>query len=131
MRPGGTMQERVMMRRFLGDWYQDRKPWILGEFVWIGFDYLGENYPYNAEGMWPSRSSYFGIIDLAGLPKDRYYYYRSRWNTSSHTLHLLLHWTWPGMEGKVIPVMCYTDFPEAELFVDDISFVTANLPMQC
>lgn len=99
-------------------WYQDRKPWILGEFVWTGFDYLGENYPYNAEGMWPSRSSYFGIIDLAGLPKDRYYYYRSRWNTSSHTLHLLPHWTWPGMEGKVIPVMCYTDFPEAELFVN-------------
>ncbi|MGN0234042.1 MAG: glycoside hydrolase family 2 TIM barrel-domain containing protein [Bacteroidaceae bacterium] len=102
----------------LDAWYQDRKPWILGEFVWTGFDYLGENYPYNAHGMWPSRSSYFGIVDLAGLPKDRYYFYRSRWNTDSHTLHLLPHWTWPGMEGKTIPVMCYTDFPEAELFVN-------------
>lgn len=99
-------------------WYQDRKPWILGEFVWTGFDYLGENFPYNAHGMWPSRSSYFGIVDLAGLPKDRYYFYRSRWNTHSHTLHLLPHWTWPGQEGKNIPVMCYTDFPEAELFVN-------------
>ncbi len=99
-------------------WYQDRKPWLLGEFVWTGFDYLGENYPYNAEGMWPSRSSYFGIVDLAGLPKDRYYFYRSRWNTSSPTLHLLPHWTWPGMEGQAIPVMCYTCYPEAELFVN-------------
>ncbi len=99
-------------------WYQDRKPWLLGEFVWTGFDYLGENYPYNAEGMWPSRSSYFGIVDLAGLPKDRYYFYRSRWNTSEATLHLLPHWTWPGMEGKNIPVMCYTSYPEAELFVN-------------
>lgn len=99
-------------------WYQDRKPWLLGEFVWTGFDYLGENYPYNAEGMWPSRSSYFGIVDLAGLPKDRYYFYRSRWNTESSTLHVLPHWTWPGMEGKNIPVMCYTSYPEAELFVN-------------
>lgn len=99
-------------------WYQDRKPWLLGEFVWTGFDYLGENYPYNAEGMWPSRSSYFGIVDLAGLPKDRYYFYRSRWNTGSSTLHVLPHWTWPGMEGKNIPVMCYTSYPEAELFVN-------------
>lgn len=99
-------------------WYQDRKPWVIGEFVWTGFDYLGENYPYNAEGMWPSRSSYFGIVDLAGLPKDRYYYYRSRWNTKDATLHLLPHWTWPGMEGKNIPVMCYTSYPEAELFVN-------------
>lgn len=107
-------------------WYQDRKPWLLGEFVWTGFDYLGENYPYNAEGMWPSRSSYFGIIDLAGIPKDRYYYYRSRWNHHSHTLHLLPHWTWPGREGQVVSVMCYTDYPEAELFVNGRSMGRAR-----
>ena len=97
-------------------WYQDRKPWIIGEFVWTGFDYLGENYPYSS--MWPSRSSYFGIVDLAGLPKDRFYFYRSRWNTDDKTLHVLPHWTWRGMEGRTVPVMCYTSFPEAELFVN-------------
>lgn len=97
-------------------WYQDRKPWIIGEFVWTGFDYLGENFPYS--NMWPSRSSYFGIVDLAGLPKDRFYFYRSRWNTEEKTLHLLPHWTWHGMEGKTVPVMCYTSYPEAELFVN-------------
>lgn len=97
-------------------WYQDRKPWIIGEFVWTGFDYLGENFPYSS--MWPSRSSYFGIVDLAGLPKDRFYFYRSRWNTDDKTLHVFPHWTWRGMEGKTVPVMCYTSYPEAELFVN-------------
>ena len=76
---------------------QDDKPWVVGEFVWTGFDYLGEPTPYFDK--WPARSSYFGIIDLAGLPKDRYYWYRSRWNTSDNTIHLLPHWTWPGREG--------------------------------
>ena len=99
------------------DWaVQDDNPWTIGEFVWTGFDYLGEPTPYDMH--WPSRSSYFGIFDLAGLPKDRYYLYRSRWNTSSHTCHIVPHWTWPGREGKVTPVYCYTDSTEAELFVN-------------
>ncbi len=99
------------------DWvWQDEKPWVIGEFVWTGYDYLGEPTPY--DGYWPSRSSYFGICDLAGLPKDRYYLYRSHWNKEEHTVHLLPHWTWPGRKGKVTPVYCYTDGSEAELFVN-------------
>ena len=99
------------------DWaMQDDREWTIGEFVWTGFDYLGEPTPYDR--YWPSRSSYFGIFDLAGLPKDRYWLYRSRWNTASHTLHLVPHWTFPGREGQVTPVSCYTDFAEAELFVN-------------
>lgn len=99
------------------DWAtQDDQPWTIGEFVWTGFDYLGEPYPYDTA--WPSRSAYFGILDLAGIPKDRYWLYRSRWNETSHTLHLVPHWTFPGREGQVTPVYCYTDFDEAELFVN-------------
>ena len=99
------------------DWrLQDDFDWTLGEFVWTGFDYLGEPSPYDA--YWPSRSSYYGIVDLAGIPKDRYYLYRSHWNKTSHTIHLLPHWTWPDRVGKVTPVYCYTDYPTAELFVN-------------
>ena len=99
------------------DWrWQEDYPWVIGEFVWTGYDYLGEPTPYDE--YWPSRSSYFGICDLAGLPKDRYYLYRSHWNKDEHTIHLLPHWTWPGREGEVTPVYCYTDYPEAELFVN-------------
>ncbi len=99
------------------DWFlQDDQPWVIGEFVWTGFDYLGEPTPYDE--YWPSRSSYFGIFDLAGLPKDRYYLYRSRWNKEQATIHLLPHWTWPGREGEVTPVYCYTNYPTAELFVN-------------
>ena len=99
------------------DWrWQEDYPWVIGEFVWTGYDYLGEPTPYDE--YWPSRSSYFGICDLAGLPKDRYYLYRSHWNKDEHTIHLLPHWTWPGREGKVTPVYCYTDYDEAELFVN-------------
>lgn len=94
----------------------DDKPYTIGQFVWTGYDYLGEPTPYDA--YWPSRSSYFGIMDLAGLPKDRYYLYRSVWNKQSHTLHVLPHWTWPGREGEVTPVFVYTDSPDAELFVN-------------
>ncbi len=102
------------------DWvWQDDKDWVIGEFVWTGFDYLGEPTPYDE--YWPSRSSYFGICDLAGLPKDRFYLYRSKWNTQQHTIHLLPHWTWPDRKGKVTPVYCYTDYPEAELFVNNKS----------
>ena len=99
------------------DWvWQDEKNWVIGEFVWTGYDYLGEPTPYDE--YWPSRSSYFGICDLAGLPKDRYFLYRSHWNRQEHTLHMLPHWTWPGREGEVTPVYVYTDYPEAELFVN-------------
>ena len=99
------------------DWRcQEDYPWVIGEFVWTGYDYLGEPTPYDT--YWPSRSSYFGICDLAGLPKDRYYLYRSHWRTDDHTIHVLPHWTWPGREGKVTPVYCYTDAPVAELFVN-------------
>ena len=99
------------------DWLlQDDIDWVIGEFVWTGFDYLGEPTPY--DGYWPSRSSYFGIFDLAGLPKDRYYLYRSHWNKEEATIHLLPHWTWPGREGEVTPVYCYTNYPTAELFVN-------------
>ncbi len=99
------------------DWkMQDDYNWVTGEFVWTGFDYLGEPTPYDK--YWPSRSSYFGIVDLAGLPKDRFFLYRSHWNKNEHTIHLLPHWTWTGREGQVTPVYCYTDYPSAELFVN-------------
>ena len=95
---------------------QDDKDWVIGEFVWTGFDYLGEPTPYDT--YWPSRSSYFGICDLAGLPKDRYYLYRSRWNTKDETLHILPHWNWDGREGETTPVFVYTSYDSAELFVN-------------
>ena len=99
------------------DWkMQDDYSWVIGEFVWTGYDYLGEPTPYDT--FWPSRSSYFGICDLAGLPKDRYYMYRARWNDKQHTTHLLPHWNWKGREGEVTPVYCYTDGVEGELFVN-------------
>ena len=94
---------------------QDSFPFMGGEFVWTGFDYLGEPTPFN--DVWPSRSSYFGIIDLAGIPKDRYYIYQSKW-TDKEVLHLLPHWNWEGMEGKPVPVHCYTSFGKAELFLN-------------
>jgi beta-galactosidase len=95
---------------------QDDKPWVIGEFVWTGFDYLGEPTPY--DNYWPSRSSYFGLADLAGLPKDRYYLYRSRWNTKDETLHILPHWNWQGREGQTTPVFVYTNYSSAELFIN-------------
>jgi beta-galactosidase len=95
---------------------QDDKPWVIGEFVWTGFDYLGEPTPYDEK--WPSRSSYFGMIDLAGIPKDRYYLYKSRWNTKDETLHILPHWNWKGREGEKTPVFVYTNYDSAELFVN-------------
>lgn len=99
------------------DWkMQDDYSWVIGEFVWTGYDYLGEPTPYDT--YWPSRSSYFGICDLAGLPKDRYYMYRARWNEHQHTTHLLPHWNWKGREGQVTPIYCYTDGVEGELFVN-------------
>lgn len=95
----------------------DDHPWVLGQFVWTGFDYLGEPSPYDTDA-WPSHSSVFGIIDLASLPKDRYYLYRSQWNKADTTLHILPHWNWAGREGEVTPVFVYTNFPKAELFIN-------------
>lgn len=95
-------------------------PWTMGQFVWTGFDYLGEPSPYNTDA-WPSHSSLFGIIDLASIPKDRYYLYRSHWNRTDTTLHVVPHWTWPGREGEVTPVMVYSSFPEAELWINGVS----------
>lgn len=88
-------------------------PAVCGEFVWTGFDYLGEPHPYNAGT--PARGSYFGIIDFAGIKKDRFYLFQSHWSDKP-VLHLLPHWNWH--RGDTIPVMCYTNYPKAELFVN-------------
>jgi beta-galactosidase len=102
--------------------YQDKLPQVLGEFVWTGFDYLGEPTPFwnwrdeNAND-WPARSSYFGFIDLAGFPKDRYYLYQSQWTTKP-MVHLLPHWNWEGKESQPIPVMAYSNAEEVELFLN-------------
>lgn len=95
----------------------DDMEYVMGQFVWTGFDYLGEPTPYDTDA-WPSHSSYFGIIDLASLPKDRYYLYRSKWNERDTTLHILPHWEWPEREGEVTPVFVYTSLPKAELWVN-------------
>ncbi|SDW34601.1 beta-galactosidase [Lutibacter oricola] len=106
--------------------FQEQNPNIMGEFIWTGFDYLGEPTPYGGKdnstngywnGHWPSKSSYFGAVDLCGFPKDRFYLYQSQW-TSKPMIHLLPHWNWKGMEGQDIPVYCYTNCDEAELFVN-------------
>ncbi len=119
----------------------DKYPAAYGEFVWTGFDYLGEPTPFSGDlsdtkpGTWgyeitkkmldkmgatevPSRSSYFGIIDLAGFPKDRYYLYQSRWRPDLPMAHILPHWNWPERKGKVTPVHVYTSGDEAELFLN-------------
>ena len=105
--------------------YQDKFPEVLGEFVWTGFDYIGEPTPFFWSGEdvsldmpnWPSRSSYFGMIDLAGFPKDRYYLYQSQWTTKP-MVHLLPHWNWEGKEGQTIPVMAYSNAEEVELLLN-------------
>lgn len=94
--------------------------WAIGQFVWTGFDYLGEPTPYKVE--WPNHSSMFGIIDLASIPKDRYYLYRSLWNRSDKTLHILPHWTWDGREGEITPVFVYTNYHSVELFINGKSY---------
>ena len=103
---------------------QEKNPYIIGEFIWTGFDYLGEPTPYGGKdnstngywnGHWPSRSSYFGAVDLCGLPKDRFYLYQSHW-TDKPMIHLLPHWNWK--KGMTIPVYAYTNCEEAELFLN-------------
>ena len=122
---------------------QDETPAVAGEFIWTGFDYLGEPTPYNddmtnllnyhtpeekarAEAELkelgkikvPSRSSYFGVIDLAGFPKDRFYLYQSRWRSDLPMTHILPHWNWPERVGEITPVHVYTSGDEAELFLN-------------
>lgn len=94
----------------------DQHPYVAGEFVWTGFDYLGEPTPY-----YTSRSSYSGIIDLAGFPKDRFWLYQARWRPDLRFAHILPHWTWPGREGQVTPVHVFSSADEAELFVNGVS----------
>jgi beta-galactosidase len=92
---------------------QDKHPYVAGEFVWSGWDYLGEPTPY-----YGARSSYFGIIDLAGFKKDRFYLYQSRWRPDFPMAHILPHWTWPERAGQVTPVHVFTSGDEAELFLN-------------
>jgi len=89
-------------------------PFMCGEFRWTGFDYIGECYG------WPAKSWNFGVIDLCGFPKDTYYFYQSQWSDDP-MVHVLPHWTWPGLEGKTIPVICYSNCDRVELFLDDES----------
>lgn len=98
---------------------QDDCPFIFGEFVWTGFDYLGEPTPYGWSNSYFARSSYFGIVDLAGIPKDRYYSYMAKW-TNKEVLHLFPHWNWN--DGDVLPVHCYSSYDRAELFVNGKSY---------
>jgi len=99
-------------------WYLTSKfPFVLGEFRWTGFDYIGES------GGWPRVLGNFGIIDLCNFPKDTYYFYQSVW-TDKPMIHILPHWTWPGKEGTTIPVMAYTTGDEAELFLNGESLGT-------
>jgi len=106
-----------------------KTPSVLGEYIWTGFDYLGEPTPYGGRDNstngywnddWPSRSSYFGAVDLCGFPKDRFFLYQSQW-TSVHDnpmVHLLPHWNWSEHTGEAIPVVAYTNASEAELFLN-------------
>ena len=105
---------------------QDKNPNVIGEFIWTGFDYLGEPTPYGGKDNlthgnwledWPSRSSYFGAVDLAGFPKDRFYLYQSQW-TKKPMIHILPHWNWENSGINQIPVFCYTNAEEAELFIN-------------
>ncbi|HTV39886.1 MAG TPA: beta-galactosidase GalB [Candidatus Sulfotelmatobacter sp.] len=97
---------------------EDKNPFVAGEFVWTGFDYLGEPTPYYGDHV-PSRSSYFGIIDLAGFPKDRFYLYQAHWRPDFRMAHIVPQcWNWPGREGQITPVHVYTSGDEAELFLN-------------
>lgn len=106
--------------------WQQEEPYVAGEFVWTGFDYLGEPTPYTNEwarrnglgDVAASRSSYFGIVDLSGIPKDRYWLYRSYWRSDVTTVHILPHWNWEGMKGRNVPVFVYTNGDCAELFLN-------------
>ena len=94
-------------------------PWMAGQFVWSGFDYHGEPDPYE-EGYFPAHSSYFGIVDMCGFKKDRFYLYQSQW-TDGPMIHLLPSWNWEGREGELTPVYIYSNCAEVELFVNEKS----------
>lgn len=100
--------------------YTKDLPFMCGEFRWTGFDYIGECYG------WPAKSWNFGIIDLCGFPKDAYFFYQSQW-TSEPMVHVLPHWTWPGLEGRTIPVMVYSNCDEVELFLDGRSLGSQSM----
>ena len=108
--PWGSTHEAVLME-------MSRNDFVSGIFVWTGFDYLGEPTPY----WWPSRSSYFGILDLAGFPKDAYYLYKSQW-TKEGVLHLFPHWNWS--PGDTVDLWAYSNCPEVELFLNGKSLGT-------
>jgi len=91
----------------------DMHPFVAGEFVWNGWDYLGEPTPY-----YEARSSYSGIIDLAGFTKDRFYLYQARWRPDYPMVHILPHWNWPERVGEITPVHVFTSGDEAELFLN-------------
>ena len=93
-----------------------KAPWISGQFVWSGFDYHGEPDPYEA-GNFPAHSSYFGIVDMCGFKKDRFYLYQSQWSKKP-MIHLLPHWNWKEREGEVTPIYVYSNCPKVELFVN-------------
>lgn len=95
----------------------EKDKFVAGEFVWTGIDYLGEPTPFDQQ----AKSSYFGIVDLCGIPKDRFYLYRSHWRPEATTVHLLPHWNWPGHVGKIVPVFVYTNGDSAELFLNGTS----------
>jgi beta-galactosidase/beta-glucuronidase len=92
----------------------EQNSFAAGEFVWSGFDYLGEPTPFYRQ----ARSSYFGIVDLCGIPKDRYWLYRSHWRPDETTVHILPHWNWSEQTGQKVPVYVYTNGDEAELFLN-------------
>jgi beta-galactosidase len=112
--------------------WQQEEEYIAGEFVWTGFDYIGEPTPYmdsyvrrmGMENKHGSRSSYFGIVDLCGIPKDRYYLYKSYWNPDVNTVHILPHWNWDVKKGETVPVFVYTNGDCAELFLNGKSMGT-------
>lgn len=107
---------------------QDDLEYVSGEYVWTGIDYLGEPTPYYHE--WPSRSSYFGIVDIAGLPKNRFYAYKARW-TKEKVLHIFPHWNWEGMEGQTVPVHVFASpwYYEVELLVNGRSYGRRSFKM--
>ena len=92
----------------------EKDRFVAGEFVWTGFDYLGEPTPFSRE----ARSSYFGIVDLCGIPKDRFYLYRSCWRPDVITVHILPHWNWPDRVGQNVPIYVYTNGDSAELLLN-------------
>ncbi|HEY2083818.1 MAG TPA: beta-galactosidase GalA [Verrucomicrobiae bacterium] len=100
-----------------------KRPWMAGGFVWSGFDYRGEPTPF----AWPAVTSQYAIMDICGFPKDSYYYYQSCWSDQP-VLHVFPHWNWPGKEGQDIPVWCYSNCKQVELFLNGKSLGKSAMP---